>query len=265
MQEQERTAERGASSIGSVNYIGGGNRPKIERVRLQTDVSNGRELALVVDTGADIRLLKPDILDKTRRFEPDNKVKVKSVNGSVIEILGTVKTVAKADFWKMPFMFHLVNKQVDVPCDGITGRDFFERSGAQICYATRTLRLGTGSDKVSKALLPLSTEGLTRAIRRLVLPSRTELVVRLPVKVELCSREGITAKQEIQAALYLAGAMNRVHAGYAITSIAHTNSEDVEIDEAELEVTAIDAGTDDSPGRLTPTSSEKELPRGWAC
>ena len=46
--------ERRAHSIGTVNSIGGGNRPKIECVRLHTDVSNGRELALLVDTGADM-------------------------------------------------------------------------------------------------------------------------------------------------------------------------------------------------------------------
>jgi hypothetical protein len=117
--------ERRAPSIGrrrrqrqrSVNYIGGGNRPKIECVRLQTDVSNGRELALLVDTGADISLLKPDNLDKTR-FDPDGKVRVKSVDGSTIETLGTVKTVVKAHFLKIPFTFQLVSKQVDVPCEG---------------------------------------------------------------------------------------------------------------------------------------------------
>ena len=38
--------ERRAHTIGLVNSIGGGNRPKIECVRLQTDLSNGRELAL---------------------------------------------------------------------------------------------------------------------------------------------------------------------------------------------------------------------------
>ena len=58
-----------------MNSIGGGNRPKIECVRLQTAVSNGRELALLVDTGADISLFKRDNLDKTRTFDTDGKVR----------------------------------------------------------------------------------------------------------------------------------------------------------------------------------------------
>ena len=47
--------------------------------------------------------------------------------------------------------------------------------------------------------------------------------------------------------------MTRFQAGYAITSVANTNSEDVEIDEAELEVTAIEAGPDEQSAERTVT------------
>ena len=49
-----------------------------------------------MDTGADISLLKPDNFDKTRTFDPDGNVTVKSVDGSTIETLGAVETVVKA-------------------------------------------------------------------------------------------------------------------------------------------------------------------------
>ena len=149
---------------------------------LQTNVSNERESLLLVDSGADISLLKPSNLDKTRTYDPDGKVKVKGVDGSITETLGTVRTVVKADFLKIPFTLQLVNKQVDIPCDGILGRDFLQHAGAQICYASGTLTFGTGRSKVSKPLSPINAESQTRRIRRLVLPGTTELVVKLPVK-----------------------------------------------------------------------------------
>jgi hypothetical protein len=80
-----------------VNSIGGGNRTHFECVRLQTDASNGCELSLLVDTGADVSLLKPDNLDKSKKFDPDGRIKVKSVDGSIIETYGTVKTVVHVD------------------------------------------------------------------------------------------------------------------------------------------------------------------------
>ena len=35
----------------------------------------------------------------------------------------------------------VVNKQVDIPCDGSLGRDFLERTGANVCYESRTVTL----------------------------------------------------------------------------------------------------------------------------
>jgi hypothetical protein len=205
---------------------------------LRIDVSSGRELELLVDIGVDVSLLKPANLDKDKTYDPAGKIKVKGVDGSVIETYGTVKTVVNADFLKIPFTFHLVSKQVDIPCDGILGRDFLEKAGAQICYASGTLTFGTGSSKVIITLAPINAERQTPRFRRLALSSRTELVVKLPVKKGINIREGITEKQEIQKRVYLAGAMTEVRAGYAITSIANTNNE-VEIDEPVLQLEEI--------------------------
>jgi hypothetical protein len=88
------------------------------------------------------------------------------------------------EYLKIPFTFQLVGKQVDI-CDGILGRDFLEHAGAQICYGSETLTLGTGSRKISKAPSPINSESKTKGIRRFVLPSRTELRVRLPIKRKL--------------------------------------------------------------------------------
>ena len=230
-----------------MHVIGSANKAATECIKLQMDISNGRELLLLVDTGADISLIKPDHLDKTKKFDPDGRVKVKSVDGSIIEISGTVQSVVNVDSLKISLTFQLFSKQVDISCDGILGRDFLEHAGAQICYGSGTLTLGTGSHKISKALLPIDTESKTKGIRRLVLPKRMELMVRLPVKEGTVIREGITEKQEIQKGVYLAGAMTKIQAGYAITSIANTNSEEVEIDEPVLEMAEIEPGTGEHP------------------
>ena len=70
-------------------------------------------------------------------------------------------------------------------------------------------------------------------------------MVKLPVKMGMNIREGITEEQEIQKGVYLAGAMTEVRAGYAITSIAKTNNE-VEIDEPVLELEKIE-DTEEQP------------------
>jgi hypothetical protein len=37
--------------------------------------------------------------------------------------------------------FQLVNKQVDIPCDGILGRDFLKHAKAKDCYESRNVTL----------------------------------------------------------------------------------------------------------------------------
>jgi hypothetical protein len=91
-----------------------------------------------------------------------------------------VQTVVNVESLKIPFTFKLVSKQVDIPCDGILGRDFLERAGAQISYAPGTLTLGAGSSRISKTLA--NAESQTKGIQRLVLPRRTVLIFRLFVK-----------------------------------------------------------------------------------
>jgi len=76
------------------------------------------------------------------KFNPDGRVKVKSVDGSIIETFGTVQTVVNVDSLKIPLTLQVVSKQADIPCDGILSRHFLEHAGAQISYASKTLTLG---------------------------------------------------------------------------------------------------------------------------
>ena len=141
---------------------------------------------------------------------------------------------------KIPFTFQLVGKQVDIPCDGILGRDFLTRVGANISYEKGTLTLGSGSNKIHKVLTAVNAGEQTKGGRKLELPGRTEMVVSLPVEGITENDEGITEKRVLQKGVYLAGAITKVRAGFAITSIVNTNEKMVEIDAPVLKVTQIE-------------------------
>jgi hypothetical protein len=61
---------------------------------------------------------------------------VKSVSGSLIETRGAIEAENNLENSSITHDFQLVNKHVDIPCDGILGRDFFRTAKAQICYDT---------------------------------------------------------------------------------------------------------------------------------
>ena len=101
-----------------------------------------------MDTGEDISLLKPDNLDTTKPFVPEGMVHVKSVSRFVIRVKGTVQAIMYEGSVRIPFTFQLADKQVDLPCNGILGRDFLAHAGTKISYETGVLTLGTGSAKI---------------------------------------------------------------------------------------------------------------------
>jgi hypothetical protein len=53
-------------------------------------VSQGHKLYFLVDSGADISLIKSEKLLSAAEFEPKDQVRVKSVEGSIIETHGSL-------------------------------------------------------------------------------------------------------------------------------------------------------------------------------
>jgi len=128
---------------------------------------------------------------------------------------------------RIPFTFQLVDKQIDLPCDGIIGRYFLAHTGAKTCYGTGILMLRARSDRLHKVLSPIDAKSQPKRIWRLELPGRTEIEVRLPVEGITIYDEGLTEKQEIREGVYFAGAVTKVQAGYAMASIVYTTNEKV--------------------------------------
>jgi hypothetical protein len=92
-----------------------------EYVELAIEESKTGKIRFLLDTGADISLVKSSMLASGTEFDPDQKVKIKSVNGSIIETHGTLVLHILGGGVVNPFKFHLVNKQVDLVYDGILG------------------------------------------------------------------------------------------------------------------------------------------------
>jgi len=121
-------------------------------VMLDLDVGNGEKLHLLVDSGADISLLRSRKLLGTAEFEPRYRVRVKSVEGSVIETHGSIETKILEGSLQIPFRFQLVSKQADMLGDGILGRDFLQKMQAKLCYQNRTLTFTYAGVTITKSL-----------------------------------------------------------------------------------------------------------------
>jgi hypothetical protein len=119
---------------------------------LKVDITKEDELLFLIVTGADVSLLKGNKLIGTTEYDPEDKVKVKCVEGSPMETLGVLEARIEISNSSIVHDFQLVNKQLDIPCDGILGRDFLRRTKAVVCYESRTVTLnGETCKMVGKA------------------------------------------------------------------------------------------------------------------
>jgi hypothetical protein len=90
---------------------------------LKASISKGDGLLLLTDTEADISLLKGAKLIGSTEYNPEGKVRVKSVNRSWIETHGMISATIKLMNSMVTHEIQLVHKQVDIPCNRILGRD----------------------------------------------------------------------------------------------------------------------------------------------
>jgi len=196
-------------------------------------VSQGQKLYFLVDSGADISLVKSEKLLSTAKFEPRARVRIKSVEGSIIETHGSLETQVQEGDMNIPYRLQLVSKQVHLKGDGILKRDFLTAMRARICYRERVLIFRYKGVLVRRKLmsLPGAEQGTPRdrRVNKLTLPARTELLVQAPVDAGPQVQEGIVERAELMPGVYMAESLVKVANGCVITSIINTTEEEVEL------------------------------------
>jgi hypothetical protein len=143
----------------------------------EADISKTGKLDFLIDTGADISLIKSTKLLGEAVFDPNHKVRVRGVDGSIAQTHGVIEVGIQEGNFRVRFPFHLVNKQVDLVCDGILGRDFLQSTKANICYETKRITLEAVGYQVTREMI-----GVVAHQALAQLPKRAEVIVQLPVE-----------------------------------------------------------------------------------
>jgi hypothetical protein len=118
---------------------------------------------------------------------------------------------------------------VDLVYDGILGRDFLRYTNAMICYEEGLVIFKQGDKKWNKHLFCnslASEEGeeikdrLVRVTnqtvqgtvryRKLILPKRSQVIVKLPVKNGIDGQEGLVEKSMLSEGIYLANSVSKL-------------------------------------------------------
>ena len=138
----------------------------------------------------------------------------------------------------------MVSNQIDLPRDGILGRDFLKQAHAQLCYVSNTLTFSYTGVTIVKSLGDCSPwselENLGDREGSVKLTPRSETIVKLPVREGTTSSEGLVEKRELLPGEYLARSLVRVEKGYVLANVLNTTEEGIEMQKPVVEFSEID-------------------------
>jgi len=167
---------------GPVYTIGCVKQANLAFVKLKVKISEEDTLLFLIDTGVDISLLKGNKVIGSTEYDLEGRVKVKGVDGSPMETHGVLEAKIELHDSSIAHSFQLVNKQVDILCDGILGRDFLQHARAKICYESQTITLNGEKCKMVNEVERLEKwEPSKLMVGNITLPPRTESIVKVPV------------------------------------------------------------------------------------
>ena len=114
---------------------------------------------------------------------------------------GSIETNICEGLTQIPFCFQLVSNQIDLPGDGILGRDFLKQTQARLCYVSKTLTFSYRGVTIVKSLGDCSPRSKLESLRdregNVKLTPRSETIVKLPVREGTTFSEGLVEKRYV--------------------------------------------------------------------
>jgi hypothetical protein len=158
-------------------------------VKLTVDVSKTDTLKFLVDTGADISVIRDATLKSRCNFKPENVIEVKRISKGVMKTKGTVILKLFIGTHETTHEFHVIGDSFQLQYDGILGRDFWESKNAVISYCDREILM----EGVVLKYDPKDS-GAKNKILNVTLKARSENYVKLPTT---CKGQGLISRKEI--------------------------------------------------------------------
>lgn len=169
-------------------------------------------IKVLIDTGADISLIKANVLKSTTII--DNKaIKINGITNDQIESLGKIETQIYLPTNKtLTHTFHIIPGDILLPFDAIVGLDFISKFSAILDYSKWELTI----NKPFKISLPIFN-GPKKTTS--VIPPRSESIRKIPFEIE---DDVVIHRQEIEQGVYVANTVVSRNSPYV--RILNTNN-----------------------------------------
>ena len=182
-------------------------------VKLSIDISTAK-CSFLIDTGADISLLKANIVKGSTIVNTDTKCNITGISTDNIPTLGSTDArIILTEEKQIIQTFQLVEKDVHIPTDGILGRDFLVKYHCKIDYDTWLLS-GHDDNETFEFAIESDVDG------DIFIPARCEVFRKLDLGDS--NNTYLVKSKQIKKGVFLANSI--VDTSFPYVKILNTNN-----------------------------------------
>lgn len=153
------------------------------------------KLTFLIDTGADITLIKEHLLFNYIE-DPNDFCRLTGITREEIRSIGSAEIKFNIENMKIDHKVQMVPETFPIDTDGILGRDFLCKYNCNIDYDKFILSMNIQNDCIE---IPIQNS--TIKINHISIPPRTEIIV--PIKINI-KEDSVVHNRQIAKGVYLA-------------------------------------------------------------
>jgi hypothetical protein len=207
----------------SINQCESHIKSDLDTISLSIDSRDTRKLKFLIDTGAEISIIRSSSLTPGVEYQLQEGVDIKRITNTVMKTEGTINLKLFTDTHETIHSFHVLRENSNMHYDAILGKDFLEERGSVIDYCSRQIIM---NNEVVVNFDSKPTVNTTE-LCRLIFKARTETIVRVTTASKGL---GLLSKSELIPGVCLAASLARAVNGGCLTNIINTRKTDVTID-----------------------------------
>lgn len=183
-------------------------------------MATGKRLIFLVDTGADISILKEEA-DYFNSIQDDSIINIQGISQEIIESKGLTSIELQTDKYIIPHSFHIVNQQFPIPCDGIIGIDFIKKFNCQLDFKPKEDWFIIRPNNLKFPIyVPITYNS---GNNRILLPARSQVVRKINI-TSIEDTNILIPNQEIETGIYVANTISTSNDVYIrILNTHHTD------------------------------------------
>ena len=114
-------------------------KSKLDTVTVKADLSKTGRLKFLIDTGAEISVVKSTSLKPEFSHKSTKGINIKEIPSSLLKTEGTTRLKLFTPTHETTHVFNVMGNNFSCPYDGILGHDFWKNNTATINYCDRTI------------------------------------------------------------------------------------------------------------------------------